>query len=392
MIGGDVFNRRGKSICGSTLVVGALFFGVMLSSGFSDSLAEEMLGIEPSQVKGYYHISVLGDPHLPGRDLAAKEAVVETINGWEDVDEVVCVGDLCDTIGTEAEFAVARKFISTITKPLELINGNHDYVFSKKLPGEWQFELGNPQERASKLRRFRDTFGPLSHDKVVTFATNDEEYSYHLIFLGIDSLTSPWFSCLSDSTLNWFNRALKKFPKMPTIVFCHSPLWGNIVMALNDELAHVTTQPLDDIREIVRENKCLFLWVAGHAHLGVNHPLAFGVLNNFSRRVFTVNNTDLDGHSILGGVDTTLEYHSNIWTKSLLLYPNKVVIKTYDHISKRWLDEKEQTKKFRIGKAGELEIEDDLPLYESKVLDGDLPLDETQVLDDYAPLDESRGY
>lgn len=307
------------------------------------SLAEQMLGIEPSKVKGYHHISVLGDPHLPGRHLAVKEGVIDTINNWEDVDEVVCVGDLCETVGTDAEFAAAKRYLSAFRKPLEVVNGNHDYVFSNNQTSGGHLTLGDSKERKSKLQRFRQTYGQLSTNKIVKVFSDGEEYSYHLIFLGVDSLTSPYYCCLSDKTQKWLKKILNKNKGIPAIVFCHSPLWGRAVLQMNPKLAYFMTQPVEAMENIVKDAPDMFLWVAGHCHLGANNPVATGKLNYFLKQVYSVNNCDLDGRSILNGADINLEYHSDVWTKSLLLYPHKVIVKTYDHVSGRWLDEKEQT-------------------------------------------------
>jgi len=32
------------------------------------------------------HLVILGDPHLPGKNVTEKEKVIKTINSWEDVD------------------------------------------------------------------------------------------------------------------------------------------------------------------------------------------------------------------------------------------------------------------------------------------------------------------
>ena len=276
--------------------------------------------------------------------------MVETFNQWDDIDEIAIVGDLCERTGTAAEFEVAKDFVSRIRKPLELINGNHDYVFEDYDPETQHYTLSQFEDRKRKLNRFRNAFGALSHRKIVTVKSQGQSYPYHLIYLGIDSLTSEYYACLSKRTLWWFNNALKRYPQIPTIVFCHSPLWGRAVLAMNEDLAHVTTQPIDELRRIVKENKQLFLWVAGHAHIGVNHSLATGFLNTFCGQVYTVNNCDINGLSILSGVGVNLEYHSNIWTKSLILYPERIEIKVYDHNSETYIDSKDQQIKVKRAK------------------------------------------
>jgi len=298
-----------------------------------------------------FNIALIGDPHLPGRYLEKKNSVIDTVNNWDDVDEVVIVGDFCETIGTDAEFAVARRFVSALRQPFELINGNHDYVFAKKY-GTADYKMASIAQRYGKLERFRAAFGPLSKHKIVKVISDGKEYPYHLIYLGIDSLTSPYYSCLSEKTLSWFRQVLALHKDVPTIVFCHSPLWGKMVLKLDPVLVHVVTQPVEELSVIVKDNKQLFLWVAGHAHLGLKHKHATSYLNYFNffrRQVYTVNNCDIDGRSILEGTGANLEYHEDIWTKSLVLHPDKVEVRVYDHIAQRWLHENQQT--IKVGRG-----------------------------------------
>jgi predicted MPP superfamily phosphohydrolase len=76
-----------------------------------------------------YHLVVLGDPHLPGKFLPAKERVLQTINSWADVDAVAVLGDICEEAGTAVEYAAAKQFFATLTKPAFFIAGNHDYIY-----------------------------------------------------------------------------------------------------------------------------------------------------------------------------------------------------------------------------------------------------------------------
>ncbi len=80
----------------------------------------------PAQGKDVSHIVLLGDPHLPGRNLPLKEKAIQTINSWEDVDRVVALGDICNDLGTQGEYGAAKKFFSSLKAPLSPIVGNHD--------------------------------------------------------------------------------------------------------------------------------------------------------------------------------------------------------------------------------------------------------------------------
>ena len=64
----------------------------------------------------YRGIALIGDPHLPGRNLPAKEELVRTIGGWNDIERVVVLGDICKETGTAAEYAFAKKFFGRLGK------------------------------------------------------------------------------------------------------------------------------------------------------------------------------------------------------------------------------------------------------------------------------------
>ena len=51
--------------------------------------------------KTYHHLVVLGDRHLPGKNIEAKEHVIQKINSWNDVEMVIAVGDICEDRGTD---------------------------------------------------------------------------------------------------------------------------------------------------------------------------------------------------------------------------------------------------------------------------------------------------
>jgi len=60
--------------------------------------------------KAYYHLVILGDPHLPGKYISSKEKVIKNINTWTDVDEAIAIGDICEISGTNEEYATAKIF------------------------------------------------------------------------------------------------------------------------------------------------------------------------------------------------------------------------------------------------------------------------------------------
>ena len=271
-----------------------------------------------------FTITVLGDPHLPGKNLKAKEKLIETINSWENTDLVVAVGDICKSTGTKEEYQFARAYFSKLQKPLALINGNHDYVFSKS-DGSWHPEMASAKERSEKLNRFMLTFGmkELYYSKIVG--------KYHLVFLSLDSLDSPYYAEMSKKQLKWFDWQLHQHKDKPTIVFCHAPLWWKVLTKVKPGLKNFMIQPMDEIKDILQKHKQVFMWVAGHVHMGAENKYSRGFLNIYNRRIYNINNCDLDGKSILQGIKMNLVEHDNLWTKNLELFSDKVVVTTYDH-------------------------------------------------------------
>ncbi len=83
-----------------------------------------------------HHVVVLADPHLPGKPLASKTAVIERIGGWADVDRVVVLGDICEDRGTAEEYAFAKQFFSALAR---ISDGQLDW-----LRGELARHSGTP--------------------------------------------------------------------------------------------------------------------------------------------------------------------------------------------------------------------------------------------------------
>jgi hypothetical protein len=188
--------------------------------------------------------------------------------------------------------------------------------------------MASAKERSEKLNRFMLTFGmkDLYYSKIIG--------KYHLVFLALDSLDSPYYAEMSEKQLKWFDWQLHKHKNKPTIVFCHAPLWWKVLTKVKPGLKNFMIQPMDEIKDILQKHKQVFMWVAGHVHMGAENKYSRGFLNIYNRRIYNINNCDLDGRSILQGMKMNLSNHDNLWTKNLELYSDSVVISTYDHNSK----------------------------------------------------------
>ncbi len=77
------------------------------------------------------------------------------------------------------------------------------------------------------------------------------------------------------------------------------------------------------------QNSQVFLWVSGHTHTSPKEESFAAPINSYANRVTNIHNTDMN--------------RETIWTNSLFLYPDKVVVKTYQHKSGIWLPDFERT-------------------------------------------------
>lgn len=271
-----------------------------------------------------FHLVVLGDPHIPGKFLPEKEAVIRTINSWSDVKMAVAVGDICEDLGTEKEYAAAKQFFNKLTKSFVPIPGNHDFIYEDiKMPDGKRIK-GASSEKQKKLTTFQRTFGlpALYHSKAVD--------NYHLIFLATDDVQSDQLTRISQKQLDWLRSELKGHKKNPTIIFFHSPLDGTL--SSYNKYANSSdfiAQPQEDIREILQKNPQVFLWVCGHMHVPATNKDFRSQINLYENRVYTLHNSDMN--------------RETIWTNSLFISPDKVVIKTYNHRLGAWSPELEKT-------------------------------------------------
>lgn len=333
-----------------------------------DDVSQPELNLRTQQDKlglaarNYKHIVVIGDPHLPGRNVAAKEDVIRSVNAWPDVDLVVVLGDLCEDLGTARELEFAATFFRRLKKPAAFIHGNHDYVYCDERDGRGNRVKGQPRMRSDKLRRFRETFG---QERGYYSRRVD---GYLLVFLSADDLAADSTTWMSEAQLEWWQAELSANRNLPTIVFCHAPLHGTVSIVregtaavaagigasllggpqwalpaalLCDRLVkriegNEMAQPQERIRAIVMDNPQLFMWVSGHFHVtatnrNFNSPDAV-----FGKQVTLIHNSCMDGwgfHSPWCGWR-----HDRIWTNSLFLYSDRVNVKTYDHTAGCWLD------------------------------------------------------
>ena len=268
------------------------------------------------------HIVLLGDPHLPGKHLEKKERVLETLNQWSDVEMVVALGDLCSQTGTREEYETVKTYFSKLKHPLFPITGNHDFIYEDALDENGKLKHATFETQMQKLETFKQTL------KLPKLYYTLHKEPYILIFLSTDN--PKHLAELSKEQLAWFENELKTHATKPTIVFFHAPLEDTLETYKHwVNTPNFVAQPVKKIKSIISQNPQVFLWISGHTHTSPLEPSFASAINLYENRVVNIHNTDMN--------------KENIWTNSLFLSPDKVVVKTYNHTTHMWLDSLERT-------------------------------------------------
>ena len=272
----------------------------------------------------YHGIALIGDPHLPGRNLPAKEDLIRTIGGWKEIEKVVVLGDICKETGTAQEYAFAKKFFDRLRKPLRFVAGNHDYIYEDEMNVEGRKVQASPAVRRKKLARFAETFG------MKQLHGEERLGGYLLVYLSPDDLETDHLTQLSEDRIVWLKALLENNRDLPTIVFFHAPLAGTL-MAYNDRVntPGFVAQPADRLRDLIRGNPQLFLWVAGHMHVPATNESYNAPVNLYEGQVTVIHNSDLE--------------RKRPWTNVLQLYPERVVVRTFDHWQNSWRPDLDRT-------------------------------------------------
>lgn len=291
-----------------------------------------------SAERDYHRIVVLTDLHLPYKTSVhidpvkrekvwnAKKAAAEEVESWKDTDLLAVLGDSAGETGTIEEYQAVREFFGRFGKPVAGILGNHDFVYSDQRNEEGRFPWGTEESRTKKIQMFKDVF------KLKQIFYTRELGNYLLIFLSPDMLKdNVHLTEISKQQLEWLSQTLRRHSAKQTLVFFHSPLRST---AFDGETRYTNTpnfiaQPEDKIDEIIKNNPQILAWVSGHIHLS---PLKDGFhsdINYYAGRVVNIHNTDWD--------------RERIWTRSIYLYQDRVVVKTYNHDSHAWEADKERT-------------------------------------------------
>ena len=90
-------------------------------------------------------------------------------------------------------------------------------------------------------------------------------------------------------------------------------------------------EPAEKIRSILLDNPQVFLWGAGHLHMPATSEDFASPINLYENQVAVVHTSPLN-----------VREGNTRWSNSLFLYPNRVVVKTYDHTQGVWVDDLER--------------------------------------------------
>lgn len=279
----------------------------------------------------YKRIVVVSDLHYPAKFSAQKkplrraqtiyhkEKAVADINSWKDVDLVAFTGDMIARAGSEEAYKLASDFAMKIDKPKAFMTGNHEYLYSATIGKKNKAKRAKPEEREIEFARFKKYF------KTPELYRTEKLGGYLLVFLSPDNIYAKYPTEMSNKEVQWFKETLEANKNTPTIAFFHGPLVGTLKSYTPKvNTSEYIAEPAKELDEIIMANPQLKLWVSGHTHTSPLNESFKHKLNWYKGRVLDVHNPSWEG--------------KQIWTNSLYLYPEKIVIKTFDHKNQKFVE------------------------------------------------------
>ncbi|WP_416177301.1 metallophosphoesterase family protein [Dialister sp.] len=283
-----------------------------------------------SSQKDYERIVVVSDLHYPTKAvkedkrqaiLDNKEKARQDINSWKDVDLTVFTGDMVAQYGSMDQMKEAKNFIDGFSGDKAYIAGNHELFYKEELKNGKPV-MADPALRAAHEENYQKVFGPLHSTK--------EMGQYFLIFLSPEDTKGKYPVEMSKEELDWLTKTLKENQSKPTIIFYHAPL-SDTLIPYNDKVGSPRNfaQPAGAIDLLLLTNPQVKLWVSGHTHTPPTEPSFNNEVNYYHGKILDVYNPTWDG--------------KQVWTNSLYLYKDKIVIKTWDHKKGEWMDNMTRT-------------------------------------------------
>ena len=280
----------------------------------------------------YQRIVIASDLHYPSKIMGQQKAELRQekmdnklqaaadISSWPDVDLVAFLGDMVPKTGSVQEYKEAKLLTDKIKKPQTFVAGNHEFYYQDDLGSKHKLYKGTPESRQAKLEYFKQAF-----------ATPDLYYSkkmngYRLIFLSANDIYGKYAVTLNSQELRWLKGTLQLHKQEPTVIFCHAPLENTMqVKKSKRNSAGRFVQPAAELKNILMANPQIMLWVSGHTHTAPTNENFAAPWNCYENKIWNIYNPTWDG--------------KQVWTNSLYLYPDKIMVKTYDHKQKKFLEQ-----------------------------------------------------
>ena len=286
-------------------------------------------------VQNYKRVVVISDAHYPSKTnkfthpqlwqqkINNKLQVVKDVNSWTDVNLIAVTGDLVALTGNNLERRQAKEYFAKYNKPLAIIAGNHEFTYKDKLNSKDRLVHATLQEKAAKLQDFKDTF------ELKDLYYTKHLGNYELFFLSCEPVSGKYSCELSDKQLNWLNKKLASHRSRPTIIFFHAPLIDTLAKDTPIlKKGSLYAEPYQKLDQILSKNPQVKLWVSGHTHTPPTNP-SFNTPQNKHLGILDIYNPTLDG--------------KQVWTNSLYLYPDRIIVKTFDHQKRVFLDQFNRT-------------------------------------------------
>lgn len=274
-------------------------------------------------------VAVIADLHVQDSKQKMLQTAVKAINALPGIYAVAITGDLNRKIGSPAEYSEMIKLVSRFKVPIFAVPGNHDIMY-RDFFGKNNLKLRTPPaERKAKLERFRKAL------KLKSLRFSRKVGGHLLVFLPNDDLKGKWLVSLSAGALNFLKETLKKNRDVPTIIFCHAPLEGSYVKERKLGPHNSNAQPAGKIREILKNNPQVFLWVSGHLHIG---PTS----NEYNNKANKVGKVTVIHTPAIGT--------NSAWMRVLDLSPARAKVRTYNAKTGKYAKKYERVFRHKVKK------------------------------------------
>ena len=317
-------------------------------------------------------VAVLSDLHCRPANNDSLQRAIKAINKMSDVYATAITGDLVEKIGSPAEYKYMIKALSHLSVPILAVPGNHDvqykdYYNPNKNAKNPKLRT-TPKERKAKLERFKNSF------KLKSLRYYRKVGGHLLVFLPDDDLESKTLVRISETSLKFLKETLKSNKSMPTIVFFHGPLLGSYNRKGGLSLTQATIQPSAKVRNILKDNPQVFLWVSGHVHMGPSS-------NNFCAKVNKVGKVT--------NIHTPAIQPGSSYVQVLKLSPKQAVVRTYNAKTGKFIKKFDRVFKHKIAeKDKEKEEKKDEPTVTQPVKEDDDQDEENSTEQEESDLEE----